>query len=76
MRDQFPDLSFITEDEKEEIPSSLALDLRPSEYIKLDEFFNKNKGENKMLFARKYVEILKQGEYQTPSWITEIINFI
>ena len=74
-RDQYPDLSFISEDEKEEIPSSLALDLRPSEYMKLDNFFNNNKGDNKVLFARKYVEIMINGEYEIPSWINEIKIF-
>lgn len=74
-RAQYPDLSFISEDEKGEIPSSLALDLRPSEYLKLDDFFNNNKGDNKVLFARKYVEIMINGEYKIPSWINEIKNF-
>lgn len=74
-RAQYPDLSFISEDEKEEIPSSLALDLRPSEYLKLDDFFNNNKGDNKVLFARKYVDIMINGEYKIPSWINEIKNF-
>lgn len=76
LRTDFPILDVINEDEKNESPSFYALDLRPSEYAKLDEFFNGNRGANKVLFAKKYAEILSLGEYQVPSWISEIKSFI
>lgn len=75
LREQFPILEVISDEEKEEIPSSMALDLRPSEYSKLDEFFNENRGENKVIFAEKYVALVSSGEYTVPNWIEEIVAF-
>lgn len=75
LRSECPILDVISEEEKEEIPSRLALDLKISEYTKLDEFFNDNKGYNKVVFARKYVEVLSQGEFIVPNWIEEIKKF-
>lgn len=74
-RSAYPGLNVVSEDEKEEIPSALALDLRLSEYTKLDEFFNENQGANKVLFAEKYVELLKNGCYKEPNWIADIKEF-
>lgn len=75
LKAEFPELSFISDDEKEETPSNLALDLRPSEYSKLDVFFNENKGENKVIFAERYVGILNCGSFTEPNWIEEIRAF-
>ncbi len=75
LRSDYPLLNVINKDEKEEIPSGIAIDLRPSEYEKLDEFFNDNIGSNKVVFAQKYVEILKQGTFVSPNWIDDIKNY-
>ena len=66
------ELPFFTEDEKREIPSAFALDLRDSEKETLKEFFTQH---NKVRFARAYVEEIQKGGYKEPSWITEIKNF-
>ena len=75
LRTDYPILNIISEDEKSEQPSYYALDLRPSDYEKLDNFFTENKGANKVHFAKKYVELLSQGSYQVPRWINEIKNY-
>lgn len=70
------DLNFISEtEEAEDIPSYYALDLRQSQKTQLDTFFNGNNGNNKVLFANKYVDIMKEGNYTVPNWIVEIKNF-
>ncbi|MGM8225888.1 AAA family ATPase [Cellvibrio sp. ARAG 10.3] len=47
--------------------------------LDLDDFFKQNKGENKIVFAREYVEQCKQNEDKktalTPGWIAEIRRF-
>lgn len=69
------ELSFLSENiNKTDAPSGIALNLRPTDSDLLDTFFNI--GNNKCLFARRYVEILKQDEYQIPSWIQEIKDFL
>lgn len=69
-------LSFISEDSNiEEYSSYYALDLRDSERNLLDTFFNENKGNNKVLFAEKYIEILNSENYKIPNWINEIKSF-
>lgn len=67
-------LYFIDEnDDIGETASRFALDLKNSEYRKLDEFFNR---ENiKFAFAEKYCEISSQSNYITPKWIKEIEKF-
>lgn len=75
LRADYPILDVIGNEEKEEIPSALSLDLRPSEYAKLDEFFNDNMGANKVVFAKKYVEELNRGEFVVPNWVEEIKQF-
>lgn len=75
LRSDYPILDVISEDEKEEIPSRLALDLKISENTKLDEFFNDNKGFNKVVFAQKYVEVLDQDVFAVPNWIEDIKRF-
>lgn len=67
--------SFITSEEKAQIPSLFAMDFRPTEMDAIDKFISDGNGKNKVLFARKYVEILKQGDYDVPRWVQEIKNF-
>ena len=67
-------LDFIPTEEKPESPSYFAMDLRPGEREKLDEFFNANNGNNKVLFAKKYVELL-QPENNIPDWIQSIKDY-
>ena len=70
------ELSFVSENnEIEEVASYYALDLRQTEKMQLDAFLNGNNGNNKVLFANKYVDILKAGSYNVPGWITEIKEF-
>lgn len=66
------ELPFVTEDEKNEIPSAFALDLKDSEKDALKAFFTP---QNKVRFARAYVEELQKGNYKVPDWITEIKKF-
>ncbi len=68
-------LDFVTDNTIEEIPSEYALNLRINEKLQLDEFFNGNNGNNKVMFANKYVEILKNGHYVIPDWILSIKDF-
>lgn len=67
-------LNFVENEKKEEIASFFAMNLRLSESGDLDIFFNDNKGNNKVLFAQKYVELMKQEDV-IPSWIQEIKNY-
>lgn len=69
------ELSFLDEQEREETSSYSALDLRPKEYEKMDQFFSKEKGKNKVLFANKYVKMMQTGEHKIPEWIKEIKQF-
>lgn len=75
------ELPFVTEDERPEIPSAFALDLRDSEKDALRDFFTPSK---KVAFAHAYVEELRNassweeettGGYKVPSWIEEIRKF-
>ena len=76
-RETNPELSFVDAiiGDKEEIPSHYALDLRPSEYTSLDAFFSKNNNNNKVLFAKSYVEAMNGDYYKVPDWINEIKQF-
>ena len=67
-------LDFLIDEDKPEVPSYFAMNLRPAERGKLDEFFNANDGNNKVLFAKKYVELL-QPENIIPSWVQQIKNY-
>ena len=69
------ELSFLDVQEREETSSYSALDLRPREYEKMDQFFSKNKGKNKVLFANEYVKMMEEGTYKIPEWIKEIRQF-
>lgn len=64
-------LSFINDREtpSEGLESYSALDLRPSEKEAITRFFDD--GNNKFLFAKKYVELMT-GENSVPDWISEI----
>lgn len=72
---QNPELEMIQDDSCEEIPSYMALNLGPQDYLRMDKFFSKNNGENKVIFAKKYVENMNDGEYVVPAWIEEIRNY-
>ncbi len=57
--------------------SSYFLDLKKSEAIKIKDFFDDKEGYNKILFAKKYVEISKQEFYKSLdlkelNWISTI----
>lgn len=69
------ELAFLDEQQREEISSYSALNLRPKEYEKMDQFFSKESGKNKVLFANEYVKTMKSGEYKIPEWIEEIKRF-
>lgn len=69
------ELSFLDEQEREETSSYSALDLRPREYEKMDQFFSKENGKNKVLFANEYVKKMQAGEYKIPEWIEEIKKY-
>lgn len=69
------ELSFLDEQEREETSSYSALDLRPREYEKMDQFFSKEKGKNKVLFANEYVKMMQAGKYKIPEWIEEIKKY-
>lgn len=69
-------LNFLNIDMVESTPeccSKYALDLRGSEWEKIEEFFNIDN--NKYLFARKYCENIGD-DYEIPGWITEIRNWL
>lgn len=70
------ELSFAPENAViENVASAYALNLRQTEMSQLDAFFNGNNGNNKVLFAKKYIEIMKEETYEVPNWIIEIKNF-
>ncbi|MGC6483431.1 MAG: hypothetical protein ACON4T_07705 [Synechococcus sp.] len=61
------DLDMETTSEK---ASFFSLDLRQSEWEKIDTFLDKNN--NKFEIANRYIKIMTNGEYQVPKWIREI----
>jgi predicted ATPase len=76
-------LSQDNEQLKELIPTSqiadgessyYALNLSPTKYSELGEFFKKFEGKNKITFAQQYVELVKPDS-SIPSWIKEIKKF-
>jgi len=75
-KESYPEqLEFVNEAiDKEEIPSFFALDLQPSIYSKLLEFFDSDN--NKYNFAKKFIEeISSEEDYQEMNWIGEIRTF-
>ena len=65
-------LDEVTDDISHEY-SKLALDLKASQWVLIDEFFN-NKN-NKFLFSQRYIEC-NGAEYEVPSWIQEIRSWL
>ncbi|WP_121667468.1 AAA family ATPase [Mesonia aquimarina] len=62
---------------EESIYSKNALDLKDSEKDILKAFFNKNYGNNKIVFAEKYIEITENSDInKTLGWIEEIKDII
>lgn len=53
--------------------SRIALDLKTSQWIKIEQFFEMNN--NKFLFSKKYVESLGEG-YAVPLWVKEIRSWL
>lgn len=74
-QEAYPELlSFLDEiDEVSEQSTYFSLDLRLTQWEQLEEFFNT--GNNKYLFAKKYVESMDDS-YETPAWIKEIRTWI
>ena len=65
------ELPFIKKEEMPEIPSAFVFSEK-SEKDTLQAFFT---SQNKVRFARAYVEELQKGNYKVPNWITEIKKF-
>ncbi len=74
-KDANPELAIIDDSPKDECCSGYAMNLGQQDYEKLDTFFNKNKGQNKVQFALAYIKIMNSGQYIVPHWIQEIKNF-
>ena len=72
LKPRWPQLSFIDDDDAEEICSILALNLTRENSKALKEFYNIDN--HKYIAARKYVELL-EGNESIPEWITEIKNY-
>lgn len=66
-------LSFLPSHEVEQISSGIALDLRHNEQSNIKSFFNH--GDNKCLFAKRYVELMKE-DHLIPEWINEIKGWL
>lgn len=72
----YPDLgTIVSQEDKEEISSFYAMNLRPTETQQLDSFFSDHNNKNKVLFAKKYVQLLREEIYKAPTWIDEIKRF-
>lgn len=74
--DAYPDLlGFLNEidDPDSENAVKISLDLRGSEWKKIDDFFNIDN--NKFRFANKYVSLMSD-KYKTPEWIQEIRGWL
>ena len=69
------ELAFLDAEPVDEKNSFYAMNLQPSNYKKLELFFSKNKNENKVMFAKVYVEELTKADYRIPSWILDIKGF-
>lgn len=71
---KYPDLGFLNErTEPFDGPSYFSLDLRLSEKVLVDMFFNGDN--NKYDFAKRYTETLT-SEMPVPSWISEIRSWL
>lgn len=69
------ELSFLDDQERDEISSYSALNLRPEEYKMMDQFFSKDNCKNKVIFAKEYVKRMESENYRIPDWIAEIKRF-
>jgi hypothetical protein len=52
--------------------------IRNFKNLELEDFFKENNGENKILFAKKYIEIMEKQENieeLTPQWISKIKKY-
>ncbi|MGL4293060.1 MAG: AAA family ATPase [Bacteroidales bacterium] len=69
---EYPDLlDFVTDEDTPEMSTYYSLNLSPSDNDKLTTFFDFNHT-IKSRFAQKYIEICRQGEFRTPSWIEKL----
>jgi hypothetical protein len=68
-------LGFLGEitDEISQVSSKIALDLKASQWTKIEQFFDLDN--NKFLFSKRYVEAINE-EYTVPSWIEEIRGWL
>lgn len=74
--EKYPEqLGFLNEIEYEtsQESSRIALDLKPSQWIKIEQFFDLDN--NKFLFSKLYAEAVND-EYVVPSWIEEIRGWL
>lgn len=55
--------------------SFFTLNLRNSEKEILKSFLDHNKGDGKVQFAKKYIEIVSEENYAVPEWIIELQNW-
>lgn len=71
-KSEYPELlDFVNNQEKPQIPSYFAMDLTPSQNVKMTHFFD-DKPENKVRFAQRYIDNAKILETSIPSWVTFI----
>lgn len=75
LKKDFDELNFILDRECGDLPSYYSLNLGPLDEEKLTEFFDGNSGHNKIIFAKKYISLLKD-ETKVPEWINEIDQFL
>ncbi len=68
-------LSFLNDitDEVTDKSTRFSLDLKTSQWDKIDDFFNSDN--NKYLFARRYIEKMND-DYEVPTWILEIRGWL
>lgn len=67
-------LDFLPDTEVEETASYFAMNLGPKDRDKINTFFDENQGNNKVVFAQKYIELM-QSDDVVPEWIEEIKNY-
>ena len=73
---EYPELlSFLNEipEDVSHVSAKISLDLKSSQWAMIDDFFNA--GNNKFLFAQKYVENI-DCSYDVPSWVEEIRDWL
>ena len=74
--DSYPEqLSFLNEikDEITQESSKIALDLKPSQWLEIEKFFDLDN--NKFSFSKRYAEAINE-DYTVPSWIEEIRGWL